>query len=62
LLLRNWDDSLGRLAMDDDGDVVWESQVPTEFITPDYLAILTSTCATQVAAFWGVYGKVPFNG
>jgi len=61
LLKRNWDDPFGRLSLDADDDLVWESQVPSEFLTPDYLAILTSTCANQVAAFWEVYGQVPFN-
>jgi S1-C subfamily serine protease len=62
LLRRNWDDPFGRLSLDDDNDLVWESQVPSDFLTPDYLAILSSTCANQVAAFWDVYGHVDLNG
>ena len=61
LLKRNWNDSFGRLALDGDNDLVWESQVPFDFVTPDYLAILTGTCATQVASFWEEYGHVPLN-
>ncbi len=62
LLKRNWEDPLGRLALDSDYDVVWESQVPSDFLTPDYFAILAATAATQVAEFLEVYGQVPFNG
>ena len=62
MLARNWDDPFGRLALDTDNDLVWESQVPIDFITPDYIAILTATCATQVADFLEVYGEWPFNG
>ncbi len=62
LLQRNWDDPFGRLALDSDLDVAWESQVPVAFLTPDYFAILAATCANQVADFWEVYGKVDFNG
>ena len=61
LLKRNWEDPFGRLSLDEDNDVVWESQVPFDFLTPDYLAILSSTGANQVADFWEQYGKVPFN-
>ena len=49
------------MSLDEDNDVVWESQVPFDFLTPDYLAILSSTGANQVADFWEQYGKVPFN-
>ncbi|MCD6360857.1 MAG: trypsin-like peptidase domain-containing protein [Armatimonadetes bacterium] len=62
ILKRNWDDPFGRIALDTDNDLVWESQVPMDFITPDYLAILCGTCATQVADFWEQYGKNPLNG
>ncbi len=62
LLKRNWDDPFGRLSLDSDYDLVWESQVPADFLTPDYLAIIGATAATQVADFIEVYGKVPFNG
>jgi len=62
MLVRNWDDPFGRLALDGDNDLVWESQVPADFITPDYMAILGATCATQVADFLEEYGEWPFNG
>lgn len=62
LLKRNWDDPMGRLALDSDNDLVWESQVPSEFLTPDYFAIIAATGATQVAAFKEQYGEIPFNG
>lgn len=62
LLKRNWDDPLGRLSLDSDYDLLWENQVPSEFLTPDYFAILGATAATQVADFTGQYGQIPFNG
>jgi S1-C subfamily serine protease len=62
LLQRNWSDSFGRLSLDPDRDLVWESQVPASFLTSDYLAMLASTCANQVADFWQKYGHVPFHG
>jgi len=62
LLKRNWADPFGRLSLDGDFDLVWESQVPADFLTPDYLAIIGATAATQVADFLEVYGRVPFNG
>lgn len=62
LLKRNWDDPLGRLSLDSDNDLVWETQVPSDFLTPDYFAILGATAATQVADFIGKYGQIPFNG
>lgn len=62
LLKRNWGDPLGRLSLDSDNDVAWESQVPADFLTPDYFAILAGTAATQVGAFKEAYGDVPFNG
>ncbi|MFW5867860.1 MAG: trypsin-like peptidase domain-containing protein, partial [Armatimonadota bacterium] len=62
LLKRNWDDPLGRLSLDGDYDLLWEAQVPSEFVTPDYFAILGATAATQVADFKQQYGDIPFNG
>lgn len=62
MLMRNWDDPFGRLALDGDNDLVWESQVPSDFITPDYMAILSATCATQIADFWEIYGRTELNG
>jgi hypothetical protein len=62
LLKRNWDDPLGRLSLDGDYDLLWEAQVPAEFITPDYFAILGSMAARQVAGYKEQYGEIPFNG
>ncbi|MFP4248836.1 MAG: trypsin-like peptidase domain-containing protein [Armatimonadota bacterium] len=62
LLKRNWEDPIGRLSLDSDYDLLWESQVPSEFLTPDYFAILGATAATQVADFTEQYGVIPFNG
>ncbi len=62
LLERNWDDPFGRLSLDSDLDLLWESQVPMDFLTPDYLAILANTCASQAASFKKTYGFTPFNG
>lgn len=61
LLERNWDDLFGRLSLDGDDDLIWEVQVPSEFLTPEYLSKLASTCATEVADFWETFGHVPFN-
>ncbi len=62
LLKRNWDDPLGRLSLDGDNDVCWESQVPSTCLTPDYIAIVAGTAASQVAGFIETYGQIPFNG
>jgi hypothetical protein len=61
-LERNWDDPFGRLGTDKDNDVVWESQIPLSFLTPDYFSLVAGTCDTQVADFYQKYGKTPFNG
>jgi S1-C subfamily serine protease len=62
LLERNWDDSFGRLSLDYDGDILWESQVPNNFLTPDYLAILANNCHDQVVDYKKTYGNIPLNG
>jgi hypothetical protein len=62
LLERNWNDSFGRLSRDDDGDILWESQVPNNFLTPDYLAILANNCHDQVVDYKKVYGDIPLAG
>ena len=62
LLERNWDDSFGRLSLDDDGDILWESQVPNDFLTADYLAILANNCHDQVVDYKKAYGDIPLNG
>jgi len=61
LLRFNWDDPIGRLAVDDELDVVWESQVPMSYLTPDYLYIVASVGSSQVAEYWDIFGKIPFN-
>jgi S1-C subfamily serine protease len=43
----NYTDPLGRLAVDDDGDLCWEAQVPMSFVTPKYLRIAADAAATQ---------------
>jgi hypothetical protein len=62
LLERNWDDSFGHLTLDTDGDVLWESQVPNNFLTSDYLAILANNCHGQVVDYKKAYGEIPQNG
>lgn len=61
LLQRNWYDPVGRLAMDEDYDVVWESQIPMTYLTPDYLYIVANIASTQVEDFLKKYGEIPFN-
>lgn len=62
LLKRNWDDAFGRLSLDDDNDVVWESQVPADFLTSDYFTLLARNCANQVAGYLETFGEIPLNG
>ncbi len=62
LLRRNWNDPLGRLAVDADIDVVWECQVPMSYLTPDYLYLVASIGAEQISSYWETYGRVPLNG
>lgn len=62
MLMRNWHDPFGRLSLDDDDDVVWESQVPFEFITPDYLSVVAATGSALAKAFIDDYGEWPFAG
>ncbi len=61
MLRFNWDDPLGRVALDDDFDVVWEVQVPISYMTPDYLYILANVGSNQVEKFWEIFGRIPFN-
>jgi len=61
MLRFNWDDPIGRLALDDDADVVWECQVPMDYLTADYLYIVANVASSQVEEFWGAFGKIPFN-
>lgn len=61
MLRFNWNDPIGRLALDDDYDVVWECQVPMNYLTSDYFYIVCSIAANQVEAYWGEFGKIPFN-
>ncbi len=62
LLKRNWEDPFGRLSLDPDFDLLWESQVPVTFLTPDYLAIIANTGSGQAGSFWEEYGHTPPNG
>ncbi len=62
LLQRNYGDSFGRLALDDDEDVVWESQIPIDFLTPDYLSLVAGAGAGNVASYLEAFGDIPFAG
>lgn len=62
LLRLNWNDPIGRLAVDEDIDVVWECQVPMSYLTPDYLYVVASVASSRVEEYLGIYGEVPFNG
>lgn len=62
LLRLNWNDPIGRLAVDEDIDVVWECQVPMSYLTPDYLYVVASVASARVEEYLGIYGEVPFNG
>lgn len=61
-LKRNWEDPVGRLSLDGDGDVVWECQVPMAYLTSDFLKSIGATAAGQVGAIIEQYGAVPFGG
>jgi S1-C subfamily serine protease len=62
LLKRNNDDPIGRLALDKDDDVIWECQVPVDFLTPDYYRLILSDCIGIVAKYKETYGDVPLRG
>ena len=61
LLGRNYEDPLGRLSLDKFNDLCWESQIPMDYLTPDYLVIIAQIGSNQVAEFWKKYGQIPFN-
>ena len=61
LLARNYEDPLGRLSLDKYDDVTWEAQVPMDYLTPDYLAIVSAVGARQAASYIKQFGEVPFN-
>ncbi len=61
MLRFNWADPIGRVSLDDDYDVVWECQVPVNYLTADYLYIVANVAAEQVEEFWGLFGQIPFN-
>lgn len=61
LLGRNGRDPLGRLALDEDGDLTWEAQVPMSYLTGEYLTLLARTGTQQVVELIEQYGSVPFN-
>jgi len=60
-LRRNFKDPLGRLSLDNDNDMVWEVQVPVEYLTSAMLRETISMCKAQVTDWWDKYGQVPFN-
>jgi hypothetical protein len=62
LLKRNNDYVFGRLALDNDDDVVWECQVPVDFLTPDYYRLILSECIGAVGKYKEQYGDVPLRG
>jgi len=61
MLRFNWRDPIGRVALDDDLDVVWECQVPMNYLSADYFYIVCSVASNQVAEFWEIFGRVAFN-
>lgn len=61
MLRFNWRDPIGRVALDDDFDVVWECQVPMSYLSSDYFYIVCNIASTQVAEFWEAFGRFPFN-
>ncbi len=61
LLARNYDDPLGRLSVDEFFDVVWEVQVPMDYLTADYLSIVASVGSAQAEDYIEEFGRVPFN-
>ena len=61
MLRFNWNDPIGRLAVDDDVDVVWECQVPMTYLTPDYLYVVASVGSNRVTEYWETFGNIAFN-
>lgn len=61
MLRFNWQDPLGRLALDGDYDVVWECQVPMKYMSADYLYVICNVASERVAEYWDTFGKIPFN-
>ena len=61
LLRFNWSDPLGRIAIDDELDVVWECQVPMTYLTADYLGVVAAIGSNRVEEYRGVFGDIPFN-
>ncbi len=43
----NYADPLGRVALDGDGDLCWEAQMPLSFVTPEYLRLAADAAAVQ---------------
>jgi S1-C subfamily serine protease len=62
LLRRNDKDAFGRLALDKDDDVIWECQIPVDFLTPDYFDLLANNGVGVVSEYIEAYGEVPFKG
>jgi hypothetical protein len=61
LLRYNWNDPLGRIAIDDELDVVWECQVPMTYLTADYLGVVAAIGSNRVEEYRGIFGDIPFN-
>ncbi|MGI5816615.1 MAG: S1 family peptidase [Armatimonadota bacterium] len=62
MLRFNWTDPLGRIAVDEDVDVLWECQVPMSYLTADYLYIVASVGSSRVGAYRDIFGVHPLNG
>lgn len=62
MLKRNYNDPLGRLSMDNDGDIVWEVQIPMDYLTPDYLDIVSQVGVAQAGTYLEQFGRIPFAG
>jgi hypothetical protein len=41
--------------------MVWEVQVPVQYLTADYLTEALDEGQRQVNDYWNKYGHVPFN-
>jgi hypothetical protein len=61
ILRLNWEDPIGRLAVDDEFDVVWECLIPMEHATPDHLYVMATVGNDRVEQYWDRFGHVPFT-
>ncbi len=62
LLMRNWDDPVGRFSLDADYYLLWECPVPMDYLTPDLLKYVHDTGTEQVESIIRKHREVPFNG